>query len=527
MRAFSNEYSIDTLIERVSDEINSILRANLYEVGLSESELKRLRIRKRELREALSNCGIGDDNAKAYVKKIIEDIIVHKFHFGEEEFERIIPFEKKLELNSRDMFDIILYTYEQEYGGNGFSKFMDENHILDILPDADGGYSISEEDIEDIYMKRAFLLNAADKKSIIVQRIYADYRGLGVIDQLRDMNIDGISGGVSGKENEFHSIWIFFRGITLHLKFLSFENERELERICMNIYRYGNPGQLSKTKGYIVNEMKDHSRVVVVRPPFSESFAFFVRKFASIEKKQLEELITDKGNKKIIEVLKYIIKGCQICAVTGAQGTGKTTLLMGLVGFIHPSFTLRIQEMAFELHLRDTYPDRNILSFRETESISGQEGLDLQKKTDGVVNILGEVATIEVAAYLIQMSQVGSLFTLFTHHAKTTENLIKYMRNSLLSSGLFRNEKIAREQVIDSIRFDVHLEKDIAGHRYVERVSEIVPTETEKGYEIVDIIRYVDGEYKEINDFSLFSKKDIIKHLEAEDKEAFCEKYHL
>ena len=96
--------------------------------------------------------------------------------------------------------------------------------------------------------------------------------------------------------------------------------------------------------------------------------------------------------------------------------------------------------MAFELHLRDIYPDRNILSFRETDTISGQEGLDIQKKTDGTVNILGEVATIEVAAYLIQMSQVGSLFTLFTHHAKTTDSLVKYMRNSLLSSGIFRDE---------------------------------------------------------------------------------------
>ncbi len=198
---------------------------------------------------------------------------------------------------------------------------------------------------------------------------------------------------------------------------------------------------------------------------------------------------------------------------------------MGLIGFIHPSFTLRIQEMAFELHLRDTYPDRNILSFRETENISGQEGLDLQKKTDGVVNILGEVASIEVAAYLIQMSQVGSLFTLFTHHAKTTENLIKYMRNSLLSSGLFRNEKIAREQVIDSIRFDIHLEKDIAGHRYIERVSEIVPKSNEQGYEIVDIVVFEEDKYIFKNMFSENAAKEMQKRMTEMDRREFCAKY--
>lgn len=525
MKEYKQDLGQDVLTQIISDEINQILRANLYEVGLSEKELKRLRLRKRELREALNNCGVGDIAAKTYVKNIIEDILVDKMKFGEKEWDKIICFGDRNCLTPRDKFDILMYTYEKDYKGKAFEEFMKENHILESIFDENLQYCIDEELLDRVFMEKTCLLSESDKRKIIVQRIYSGYRGLGIIDQLRDFNIDGISGGVSGREGEYNSVWVFYHGITLHLKFLNFESWKELERICMNIYRYGNPGQLSKTKGYIVNEMKDHSRVVVVRPPFAESFAFFVRKFDTIEKKELEELITDAGNQVMIDILKWIIKGCQVSAVTGAQGTGKTTLLMGLIGFVHPSFTLRIQEMAFELHLRDTYPDRNILSFRETESISGQEGLDLQKKTDGVVNILGEVASIEVAAYLIQMSQVGSLFTLFTHHAKTTENLIKYMRNSLLSSGLFRNEKIAREQVVDSIRFDIHLEKDITGHRYVERVSEIVPTESEKGYEIVDIIVYEKNRYVLKNMFSDNTIKEMMKRMTDRDRREFGEKY--
>ncbi|MDY5576820.1 MAG: pilus assembly protein CpaF [Lachnospiraceae bacterium] len=527
MKEYREEIQEDSLILIVSDEMNQILRANLYEVGLNEKELKRLRIRKRELREALNNCGIGDAQAKLYVKNVIEDILVNKLKYGEESWNRIIPFQENNRLSSRDKFDILMYCYEEKYGCQAFERFISENNILEKISKEDQGYCMDQKMIEDIFFEKAEVLSAEDKKKIIVQRLYAGYRGLGVVDQLRDFRIDGISGGVSGKEGEYNSVWVFFHGITMHLKFLSFQTERELERVCMNIYRYGNPGQLSKTKGYIVNEMKDHSRVVVVRPPFSESFAFFVRKFDTMERKEMEELITDPGNEIVIEHLKWIVKGCQITAVTGAQGTGKTTLLMGLIAYIHPAFTLRIQEMAFELHLRDTYPERNILSFRETDTISGQEGLDLQKKTDGVVNILGEVASIEVAAYLIQMSQVGSLFTLFTHHAKTTESLVKYMRNSLLSSGLFRNEKIAREQVVDSIRFDVHLEKDIKGHRYVERISEIVPQETEKGYSVVDIVKYENGRYVQTGRFSDDVIRDMRKRMTESDKEEFGEKYNL
>lgn len=137
------------------------------------------------------------------------------------------------------------------------------------------------------------------------------------------------------------------------------------------------------------------------------------------------------------------------------------------------------------------------------------------------------MATIEVAAYLIQMSQVGSLFTLFTHHAKTTDSLVKYMRNSLLSSGIFRDEKIAREQVVESIRFDIHMEKDINGHRYIERISEIVPDDSEKGYELHNIIIFENGKYSRVDFFSEQTVYEMKKRMTQEERKKFCEKYHL
>ena len=61
---------------------------------------------------------------------------------------------------------------------------------------------------------------------------------------------------------------------------------------------------------------------------------------------------------------------------------------MAMIENIYETMNLRITETAFELHLRKIYPTRNILSFRETDTISGQMGLDVQKKTDGSVNII-------------------------------------------------------------------------------------------------------------------------------------------
>jgi len=211
--------------------------------------------------------------------------------------------------------------------------------------------------------------------------------------------------------------------------------------------------------------------------------------------------------------------------------------------------------MAFELHARKLYPYRNILSFRETSTISGQEGLDLQKKTDGTVNILGEIATDAVAAWMVQMAQVASLFTIFTHHAKTTPNLVTSIRNSLLKTGVFTNEKIAEEQVVNVINFDIHIKRDYKGFRYIERITEIVPikqndtypkgylneqdpnkrmemfmdTATEfftrmtdrKLYEHQNILVYENGVYRTGEKFSMKSILEIKEHLSEQETEEF------
>lgn len=519
-----NEYDISEIVILVEKKINEILRANLYEAGLSEEDIKRIRNRRNELKNALANCGVGDDRAKIYVKDIIRDILINQLKYDGSTYNRIIQFDSSVRLSAEEKFDILLYMYKEEYGAEALEQLVKKSGVLEKNI-YETGCDIDVGTIDKMYDKESVHLTEKEKLDIIVQKIYASYRGLGVIDEIRDMKVDGVSGGVSGQRDGYDSVWIFYKGINIHLSFLSFGTMEELERVCMNIYRYGNPGQLSKSKGYIIGEMKDNSRVVVVRPPFSESFAFFVRKFDTIENKDMEELITDKGRELPIDVIRWIVKGCQVTAITGAQGSGKTTLLMSMIRYISPMYTLRIQEAAFELHLRYIYKDRNILTFRETEYINGQTGLDVQKKTDGAVNILGEVATMEVAAYLIQMSQVGSLFTLFTHHAKTTDSLVKYMRNSLLSCGLFRDEKIAREQVVEAIRFDVHMEKDIRGHRYIDRVSEIVEDNSREGYHISDIVVFEENSYVMKSSFSKNAREMILKHLEYDERKQFNERY--
>ncbi|MGI6085579.1 MAG: pilus assembly protein CpaF [Acetivibrionales bacterium] len=489
----SQKYTIPALIEHVKNSINEITRTNLYELGLNEIEFKKQTNKRAELKKALKVCMHGSIVDKQFVKAFIYDIL-HAY-IPDEKINSVIPFNNPYLLSTKDKFAILLYMLKKDHGYKALS-YLIETFELDKLKKAETGefcYYVSKREIDDIYDKMGLIPSREDKLEIITQAVYEQYKGLGVIDEIRDMNIDGVSAGVSGVTGDFseftdyydqlrgpvryqrnyESIWIFYKGKSIKFEFLGFDTESELKRVCQIIYRYNRGGQLSESTGYRVNEMKDGSRILVVRPPFSESWAFFVRKFY-IKNLTLEMLIRDENAFLPINLIKYMVKGGMITAVTGQQGSGKTTMLMAMIEHIYATLTLRIQEMAFELNLRKLYPGRNILSFRETETISGQMGLDIQKKTDGSVNILGEVATDPVAAWMIQMSQVASLFTLFTHHAKTTRDLVHSLRNSLLKCEMFSNEKIAEQQVVSVLDFDIHLAKDYGGKRYIERITEIV-----------------------------------------------------
>ena len=494
-------YGLEGLILHVRDRINGLTRTNLYELGLDQEEFKKRENKREELKRALRHCAHGSEADKRYVKDVILDML--DAYLPDDALHVAVPFHRPERMPCAMVFACLLHFYRKEHGLSAFSALVDRYSLDRLRPLPEEamamGHAITETEVRHIYHEEGWVPKRSDKLEILAQLVYERYKGLGVIDELRDMEIDGLSGGVSGvtEGNAFpgrmetdpahpclhacDSVWVFFRGKSIRLACTGFGSDKELRRVCQNIYRYNKAGQLSEANGYRVSEMRDGSRVVVVRPPFSESWAFFVRKFR-IQNMSLEALITDRNAALPIPMIRFLAKGAMITALTGSQGSGKTTLLMEMIRHIDAAYPLRIQEMAFELHLRRLYPGRNILSFRETETVSGQEGLDLQKKTDGSVNILGEVATDEVAAWMIQMAQVASLFTLFTHHAKTTEDLILNLRNALLKCEMFRDETVAEQQVVAVLDFDIHLARDVEGKRYVERITEIIETQRHAPY---------------------------------------------
>ena len=342
-------YTLELMQAFVKKRLDEITKINLYDIGLSEEELKRRKNKKYELKKALKGCTYGDVNDKKYVKELIYDILYKEYGVDELNVSRAIPFDVPSLLTAQDKFDIIIYMYKNEFGYEALPELI-KKYKLDELKyvagEAKPSYAILPEEIDDIFEKENFVLTFSDKLNVVVQRIYQHYKGYSSIDEIRDMNIDGVSGGVSGLPESFlsqvaqtdgdylsqiadskvpracDSIWIMFHGKSIRLAFLSFGTEAELKRVCQNIYKYNNPGQLSDTNGYKINEMKDGSRVVVVRPSMSETWAFFVRKF-DVKRATLEQIVRFPGKEQAIDLLKYLVKGARIISLTGEQGCRK------------------------------------------------------------------------------------------------------------------------------------------------------------------------------------------------------------
>lgn len=555
-------FSIPFLKEGIRSLFNEITNQNITELYLNKKETKKREQQKARLNTALRSCAQGNVGEKEFVKDYIKDLLQSNLKINDKTIDKVIPFHQVERLSAQDKFEILLYSEKREFRFQAFEQLNTLCNLDQPKQNENGTYyEISNEDIDNAYEAFFEPLHYIDKLELVTQRVYQEAYGFSVADELRDMNIDGISGGVSGISTEqynymeevfrnggirksvsYDSLWIFFRGKAIHLSFLSFGSQSELIRVCKNLYRYDNVGHLTSSNGFKLTYLYDGSRVVVVRPKLTSHWAFFLRKFDCTKHMVIETLIKDKGNETVIQLLKWMVKGCLNIVISGDQNSGKTTALKAIMQFIDQRYPIRTTEQEFELWLNNAYPQLNVVCFRGSDEVSIIDSINIQKKTDSAIMILGEVSNTELANAFITLTQAGTKSTLCTCHCVSTDDLVDYFRNAALSSGTFSNEMIAEEQVANSINIDVHWEKSQDGHRYISQITEIIPFVREdiwpedtleciaeslkklsrkRAFYKREIVRYDNGEYIMKNPLGERSANKILKNLQEEDRTAF------
>lgn len=543
----SGAMTLPELIDVVKEEIAELIKDDSF-VGGSEREFNAALSRKAKIISLLKESVDGKDSAKEIVIDLIYNYVV-KYCPKESDLYSVIPFNQE-NLNVHYKFEILMYHFkrilveenlkkpedEQEKNPekNAFKvwvKKYDLDRPKNIIEDKTKlSYVITSEEVEQSYAAENIELSYTDKAKIVSIIIFQRYKGFGCIDTIRALDINGLNIGVSGsiltylrsqKFTATNSVWVNFGGRYIHLRFLDMGSKEEVRRVVQLLARYNSPGPLTEKRGYIVNNMYDESRILAVRPPFAEYWGAFIRKFGA-DHKDLKFLIYKPyiTNWELpYWFIAFLMRGQVTTSFTGRQGCGKTTMMTSTIEFMDPRHNLRVIEMAFEMNLREHYPERNIMTLQETEFLDAHHAQDAQKKSDGAVSLFGEVATDPVAARMIQTGRVASLYTIFSHHGKTAEDTVYALSDSIVASTGMTDRHVAEKQVIDVLRMDVHLDYTADGKYYIERITEIVKLPEGLPYPEVDrddleySVAAIQREYySRKTDRKTFEAKDIIRY---------------
>lgn len=490
----------ERLFEECRIIINEILNSDYSELNLNREETLKREKQQFRLKKSIREACLGDAGDREYLKEYIKEILLKRVGINENNISGIIPFDTPTRMSAQDKFEYMYAIYLKKLGGGVFAVMADDfgwnkPKEGDIYGTP---YVITERDVDDAFEGYFSSGNFDDRLDVLVQRCYQMLYGHDCADIfIMDESIDGVSAGVGGRSRveynyieelsvlhetdrssmNYDTLYCVLHGKLIRLKFLSFKREENLERVVKNIYRYNIRTSLSRKNPVIHGTLKNGSRIVAARPPVSDGWAFYVRKFKSANAKKIETLLIHKNSEKVITLLKLITRGETNFCISGPMGGGKTTLLKSLVGFMNPGYTIRVAESSFELNLNNVYPERDIHMMQERGGFSIYDIITGTKKMDTDILIVGEVNEPKIAGAYIQVAQSGSRMAVTTLHHETTDKLIEYLRNALVAEFGINDVNIAEKQVVDILNFDVHMVHDVEGRFYIERITEIIPVE--------------------------------------------------
>lgn len=290
-------YTIDTLFEVVKRELaNYVREESIY--GVEHEAFNSAWQRQHRFDRALRDCVYGFDDAKLLVKDMIARIIRKELP-TETSILSVLDFASPF-LDQQVKWEILMYAYKKNYGRNSLSHMIDTYNLAEekflIEEKEEPTYAITPEDLDHVYSAEKIPLTYALMVDVLATLLYIRYKGFGCIDTLREMNIDGINGGVSGSvmyqvlgtkniAKAPRSVWIYYQGKPIHMQFLTFGTAEELRRICTLLGRLRKPGPLTERKPVQITTMYDESRVLIIRPSAGEYWAFFIRKFTLSDKR--------------------------------------------------------------------------------------------------------------------------------------------------------------------------------------------------------------------------------------------------
>lgn len=490
------KFSYQALCADTQNRINEIVGISMEGMGLSKQELYNQEQQRLTVSGYIRTCNSGDAGAREAMKELIRTYLTRDRGVDENTILYAIPFDSLKSMTARQMFEAMIYKLD-EGRDIGFARICERFHW--DMPDTEEGFTITEKRVRKAWEKLHLKLSYTDWLNVLVQMLYADRYGLGVIDTLNQQlsSIEEIQIGLCGlSEMAYHykdeilgttsddrikleyskdSIHILVRANCIRLAFLSFGTDDELQRVIRNLIKNSDAGELTVNNPKIVTDTVDGRRISVSRPPFSDAWIGFVRKFDAIRETDIYSWCAGMENgEKVADIVSMLAKTGRNIALTGETYAGKTTVFRACLLALNPDLAIRtIESESFEVNARRFLQGRNTAAFRVTDHTPEEMVLAFVRKTSGQVMGIGEVNSARMANHTLDVAKFATQLLFSAHYVKTEDMIAAFVAAKLCVGG-YTNEKLAEMDVVRALHFDVHLAKK-NGVRYVEWINEIIP----------------------------------------------------
>jgi pilus assembly protein CpaF len=258
-----------------------------------------------------------------------------------------------------------------------------------------------------------------------------------------------------------------------------FDSDHQLEAI-INRMVHAAGRRVDQTSPTVDARLPDGSRLNVVLPPLAvDGPCVTIRKFTARSLTLDEFVAAGSVSAPAADLLRNAVHQRLNLLISGGTGTGKTTLLNVLGGFIDPSQRVITVEDAVELAL--DLPNLARLESRPP-SIEGTGEVTIRDLVRNALRmrpdriVVGEVRGAE-ALDMLQAMNTGHEGSLSTVHANSPRDALRRIETMVLFAGLDLPLRAIREQVASAIDLVIQLDRDAAGARFISQITEVVGLE--------------------------------------------------
>lgn len=314
----------------------------------------------------------------------------------------------------------------------------------------------------------------ADESNVLASMICDEILGYGPIDSLmRDETVNDIlvngpnsiyveRGGILSKTNKF------------------FISERQLLDIARRLVNKVGKN-LDEAHPLVDSRMPDGSRLNVVIPPIAiDGTSLSIRKFGTGHRTFHDLIKYGSLNEDMANFLVIAARCRMNMIISGGTGSGKTTMLNALSGFIGEHERTITLEDAAELRLQQDHVVR-----METKT-GGDDGRGQISMRDLLVNalrmrpdriILGECRG-EEAFEMLQAMNTGHNGSMSTLHANTAKDALSRLESMILMAQSELPIAAIKRYISSSINFIIQVSRLPDGQRKVMSITEVIGLES-------------------------------------------------